>query len=1105
MNLEDLEKEYQQSLAANPFEENYQREHSALESAGRVVGAIAGSLALMPVSGIAGLIAGLPRISSDPEKPLFEGPSLERAGKAMEDVGSVPQGLITTPEEEKAIGKVGLLMKPFEMAGKGWGLIGEQANKGIEKLTGKKIPGLEPALATIGEASAVFGAGGLGLKKLTGKTARGLSAKNLEKLGAARESKYGRIGVVPEKVTAGIKTKLPPPLGIESKYLKDKFEQRFLEEQAKPSELQGGKRVAPVQDTGIFKEGMNIPEQGRNVSAVELEDGTIYYDSKAKIHADMLENNPNIPVDRIVDGGFIVNGKYVRGAADAARIGRQAKAKKAVAERLQKDRPVPPEVLKDYPELKATPKGITPKGTTVYGGLPFPAITKTLEKVGTKVWDDAIMKGIPKILDKVPGGKSVNRALIYDYRGDLPATPEYMRLMGESRRTRQLGKSYGIDLGKRLQTVSESDQLKLGEYIRGELKDLSPELKPLGDEAKTAMLTLGKQAVDIGLLSEETFFKNAGRYMPRLYSSKEYQSLLTKFGLKKAERLDLSRFKQRKDIPKEIRQEMGEIMTPGYPIAKGIVQLTHDIETAKWFKGISQNPEWALPKGSRGAVPEGWKQLSSNKKLGALSEAYVHPEIFTDLQQTIRVMETPEKVWRRSLGYWKFGKVILSPKTHSRNLMSNSILAHLGGMPMYEQPIYLTKAARAMRTKDAYWKQSMEEGLLGTTWAEHELSSLFSEAESQIKGIKAESIPEKLGRIGVVWEKSKDLANKAAKTYQAEEEWFKLAKFIHNIERKKMSPKLASADAEKWLFNYGKVTKFQEGYRSKWYGAPFATFTFKALPRIAEAAVKTPHRFLLPFAMVYGLEQAAMSYFGDTSEQAKAKKEIRPEYMKGSPLGIPNFARVPVSDEYGREHYLNLTYILPWGDIGESGSFAGIPGALQPLSQPFPKELWQQAANRDTFFDRQIVPDEELAGKSTWDQIKTQAKLRGKHLGQTLAPTPVLDVIKGVQSLQGKPDYRGRIRKPVVVTADALLGVKMYPVDYAEQMTRIISKKDPQKGYIARKIYGQIRVLAIKKDAAKKAGKPIKEYDEQIKVKTNQLIGLGKELKLVAETYKKTK
>lgn len=780
------------------------------------------------------------------------------------------------------------------------------------------------------------------------------------------------------------------------------------------------------------------------------------------------------------------------------------KAYDAIAKRLMSEnKPVPESVLADYPGLRA--KQPTKKGQTLYGGIPVPEITKALGKAGKWVWDDALMTKAPKLVEKIPGGKAVLRAVDYDYRGNLPDTPGFIKALETSKRTRQIGRSYGINLGKRLQSVSEADQLALGEYIRGEKKSLPDNLKALGDEAKGAMLSLGKQAVDVGLLAEKTFFKNAGRYMPRLYDSKEYQSLLTKFNVAKPNRLDLSRFKQRKDIPKEIREQMGEILTPGYPIAKGVAQLTHDIEVAKWFKGISQNKQWAIAKGDKSPAPEGWKKLPSEKKLGALSESYVHPEAFGDIQETIRVMNTPEKVWRKALGAWKFGKVIISPKTHARNLMSNSILAHLGGQPLYEQPVYLARAAKEMRKKGKYWQSATEEGLLGTTWTEHELKGLFLEAENNIGGVKAGGIPEKLGLVGVAWEKSKQLANKAARTYQAEEEWFKLSKFIHNIERKKMSPKVAAADAEKWLFNYGRVTKFQDAYRSKWFGAPFATFTFKALPRIAEAAIKTPHRFILPAAIIYGLEKAAMEIIGDDPEQFKAKKELRPEWMKGAALGTPNFARVPIVDEHGREHYLNLTYILPWGDIGESGSFAGIPGALVPLSQPFVKEAWQQIANYDSFYGRAIVPETETAGKSTIGRVKTHATLRGKHLAQTMLPTPVLDIVKGASALAGKPDYKGRLRSPTVVAADVFAGIKMYPVDYAEQMGRIVSKKNPKGGFLARRIRGEIKTFGIKRGAMKKAGKSTEFYDKKIAEKIKQLQGLAKELIETGKIYGKIK
>jgi hypothetical protein len=394
--------------------------------------------------------------------------------------------------------------------------------------------------------------------------------------------------------------------------------------------------------------------------------------------------------------------------------------------------------------------------TKLYSGLPLHELGKAgkawTKYVGEPVWDKFIMEKVPKMLEKIPGGKRINRATLYDYRGDLPKTEKYLASMEDMRRAQSIGREYAVDLGKRLQAYDEATQIKMGMYISGDTADIQKAAKAtlgkrelaVADEAKRSMLDLGKQAVDVGLLDEKTFFKNAGRYMPRLYTSKEYKDLLTTFNLKKPSRLDLGRFKMRKDIPKEIRKAMGEILTPGYPIAKGIGQLTHDISMSRHFNGIAANPDWAWSKavdpaiskqvrkyinerkkfikkgqldyesvvksaqekfkdinitaftdeaGKRQlkienakAIPDGWKQIEG-KKLGALNGAYVHPEIFDDLSEAIRVMTKPEKYWRKSLGSWKFGKVILSPKTHARNLMSNSVLAHLGGMPMPMQPI----------------------------------------------------------------------------------------------------------------------------------------------------------------------------------------------------------------------------------------------------------------------------------------------------------------------------------------------------------------------------------------------------------------------------------
>lgn len=812
-------------------------------------------------------------------------------------------------------------------------------------------------------------------------------------------------------------------------------------------------------------------------------------------------------------------------------------------------------------------------GQVLYSGIPIPEIARVMRKlgdlytrrIGSPVWDRFVMETLPRLLEHVPGGKAVNRALIYDYRGDLPDAAGYMKSFDDMHRAQAIGREYAIDLGKRLQALPEESQIRMGEAIRGELplEQLPPQEGRLAIEAVRAMTELGRQAVDAGLLNEETYFKHVGRYMPRLYTSKEYKGLLSKYGLTKPNRLDLSRFKKRKDIPEEIRQEMGEILSPGYPIAKGIIQMTHDIELAKFFNGIADNEEWAwtknLPKEyydevrkdlldakkanakdeipledivamvqkvhpdalidiredaigrqrvviENGApIPEGFLQMPKSAKLGRLSEAYVHPEIFNDLQDAIRVMGEGEKAIKKALAAWKFGKVVASPKTHIRNLMSNSILAHLGGMPMYEQPVYLWKAASELKNQGDYWKQAKEEGLLLDTFTQAELRSIF-DSLPDLGGVdSAQDMPAVIGKMQRALDAGRKVTSNMAKLYELEEQWFKLAKFIHSQERLGLSPTEAFKDAEKWLFNYSKVTRFQREYRQSLFGAPFATFTFKALPRIAEAAIKTPWRFLLPGAMVFAIEEAARQMIGDSKEEREAKKKLRPEYMQTTDfMGIPNFVRFPFLDEYGREHWLNLTYILPWGDIAEGGDFMGIPGALRPMSHPLTNELAQQIMNYDAFRKDNIVKDKDIEGLGGWDKVLEQAKARGAHLFNTFAPTPVTDVAKGIESMRREPQGRfGRVRDKGVVAADAIAGVKLYPIDYAEEMLKRVNKLDPAKGDIARRLVADIKMLAQKKKITEDRGGDGARYQREIDKKVQQIGGLGKELKEYGEAFGK--
>jgi len=171
-------------------------------------------------------------------------------------------------------------------------------------------------------------------------------------------------------------------------------EKVFVESEKGPVEVKWNaekKVYEPIPDlspkTGIFDPNNPPKAQEANISAVKLDDGTIYYDKEAKIHADLI-TRLNISPERVVEGGFIVNGKYVQGGVDAARIGKQARAKIEVEiKRAEKVSPAPSGELSE-PAKRAL---IRIEGKTV-NGLAQDILSETPAKQNAAI--EAVKKAV---------------------------------------------------------------------------------------------------------------------------------------------------------------------------------------------------------------------------------------------------------------------------------------------------------------------------------------------------------------------------------------------------------------------------------------------------------------------------------------------------------------------------------------------------------------------------------------------------------------------------------------------------------------------------------------------------------------------------------------
>lgn len=663
----------------------------------------------------------------------------------------------------------------------------------------------------------------------------------------------------------------------------------------------------------------------------------------------------------------------------------------------------------------------------------------------------------------VPAGlkESVGRMFVYRH-GQPKAYQELAenRLLGIAK-----GFSKAGDIGESLSLgLNQAEQLRLGQIMRGGIST-NPKLAALAEPARQMVDDLSKELIKQGVPNEklaEVIENNLGTYLPRLYRQKEIESSLVKIlGSKKPVRIDLSSLKRRKDIPIEIRKKMGEILEPAYPTAKAVAQMSQMTETSKLFNSIVANPEWVSD-----VAVDGFKRLPTSDALGKLSGKYVLNSIADDVDDITRIDPKWFQTYRKTLGMWKAGKTILNPATHARNMMSNTILLDMSGVSHVRQPALLTKSLIDLNTQGKFYQEAKSVNLLGNEYYASELKGLIDNFPKQSENF-----------VDSVIQIAKGTYNKAGNIYQAEEQWFKLAKFIDSRE-KGLSIKEAAGEAEKWLFNYSKVTPTIK--RIGQTVAPFATFTYKVMPRLAETITENPLKAYKYVALARAMEGASEKTLGLDDEKSKELKEFLPEWLKG----FGKYAlMLPIKDKDGRYQYLDLTYILPIGmvsNITEKG------GAFGLVSNPVLSTFSELRSNINSMTGKKILEDTDTAE----EKFSKYADYIYKQLMPSLAP-PIPNVSKGGYSwqklqsaIEKRQDYFGRERNIPLSLLDVMGGVKINPVDVKQQ-----------KMFRNSRIKGDIRDLRMKARSIQrnKSILPIEKKKELEKIK-NKVGGLRKSI-----------
>lgn len=439
--------------------------------------------------------------------------------------------------------------------------------------------------------------------------------------------------------------------------------------------------------------------------------------------------------------------------------------------------------------------------------------------------------------------------------------------------------------------------------------------------------------------------------------------------------------------------------------------------------------------------PDDFQQIPDSTRYGSLRGMYVHHSIHEDVvgiagttTPNPGIIENlfgggPGTVGTKAVRWFKTVKVTLNIPTQIRNLVSNAMLLQLSGVPFRRMGPVLKRAVDEMIASNngdvansPHMEVAKRYGITSGTFSSIELVRMRTELLEVLAG-------QEESQFGIHHAKlfASKIINGAGDIYQGAETMFKLAKIIDAMKNENVGETEAALSAHKWLIDYSLVPRGIAWARSSPVGVPFATFMYGVIPRLAEAAVRTPGKFAPYIAMPYLAAAAFAALQGVTMDEYDKLKQAMPKWIKDKSHAFI----LPWKDANGQWQVMDMSPMLPWGgladiasnvadgDIRDAISQSGLFGA--PVSQLMTAAL----TGIDPFTGRPI--------SNEGDPPETKAAAMLAYLWHMATPTWITDqgaAGKLYEATTGKLDrFTGKAKITVPQAIGRLGGINTYSVD----------------------------------------------------------------------------
>jgi len=468
---------------------------------------------------------------------------------------------------------------------------------------------------------------------------------------------------------------------------------------------------------------------------------------------------------------------------------------------------------------------------------------------------------------------------------------------------------------------------------------------------------------------------------------------------------------QAKAVQLSRRVELGEIREASYRAAQGIERAYSDAAAARLFGALKDipgvvHPEWkdasdelqtartflkqkGLTPADRQAAEALRDQalvkindlrrlyerkggefvsLPDTRGLGMLRGAIVQRDVAHSL-----VGFTRSNAYTKLLRAWKETKTVFNPGTHQGNILSNVTFAHMEGLPMWEQPQYLTRASKDMRTYGPATRALAEGGILDVNAVTAEgqgvatrdlrrqegLEAMLPTTRPETakvlreQGITEASIAQRRSRrikTGVAAgaalgaakfandENPEDsaiagvlggvagglLARRGLKgvreLYSNEDNIFRAAIWLKKVDDG-MTPSEATSYARNALGNFRSRSPALNAIRLT--ASPFILYPAKALPRFAANVVDHPWRYVALMALWGGLNELSKHEVGEVDEHDVKASDRRP-----FGYALPGFTQLPFTNERGEHAAVDMARWTPMSAVTTAAPPGSAPASF---------------------------------------------------------------------------------------------------------------------------------------------------------------------------------